>query len=180
MGWLNGATSFRREFALVRSAAASTETHNHFALQPAILNHFSNNGSANNKTTQLENTTNLHTHLGHQFLTSAKHVQDNGHFHYGPNVFTTLALNFAAPKISETELVAKRISQLDSSPELTHIKRQPAIPEETINALRALRTPHVEPKPVTVPVMPSIEHLTNQVRTQLERELRIERERRGL
>jgi hypothetical protein len=173
-----GASSFRRDFALLRSA---TETRNHsYALQPSILTRFSNNGTTNEKTTQLQNTTNLHTRLDHQFLTSAKDVQDDGEFHYGPSAFTTLALNFAAPKISETELVAKRISQLVSSPELTHIKRQPAMSEEVMNALRGLRTPYVEPKPVTVPVMPSIEQLTNQVRTQLERELRIERERRGL
>ena len=176
-----GATSFHRDFALVRSAAATTEINNHFfPLQPTILTHFSNNGTANEKTTKLQSTTNLHPHLDHQFLTSAKTVPDNREFHYGSNVFTTLALDFAAPKIAETELVAKRISQLVSSPALTHIKRQPAVSEEMINALRGLRTPSVAPAPVTVPVMPSIEQLTNQVRTQLERDLRIERERRGL
>jgi hypothetical protein len=181
MRWLSGATSFRRDFALVRPAAATTETHNRFfALQPSILTRFSNNATANKKTAQLQSTTNPHTHLGHQFLTAAKNVQHNRESHYGPNVFTTLAVNFAAPKISETELVAKRISQLVSSPQLTHIKRPPAISEEMINALRGLRTPQVESKPVTVPITPSIEQLTNQVRTQLERELRIERERRGL
>lgn len=176
-----GATSLRRDFALVRSAAVNTETHNHtLALQPSILTRFSNNGTTTEKTSQLQGTTNLHTRLDHRFLTSFDSVQGEGQLHYGPSAFTTLVLNFAAPKISETELVAKRISQLVSSPELTHIKRQPAMSEEMMNALRGLRTPHVEPKPVTVPVMPSIEQLTNQVRTQLERELRIERERRGL
>jgi hypothetical protein len=175
-----GATSFRRDFALVRSAPA-TEIHNHsLALQPSILTRFSNSATTTEKTSQLQGTTNLHTRLDHRFLTSVDSVQGEGQLHYGPSAFTTLALNFAAPKISETELVAKRISQLVSSPELTHIKRQPAMSEEMMNALRGLRTPHVEPKPVTVPVMPSIEQLTNQVRTQLERELRIERERRGL
>ena len=175
-----GATSFRRDFALVRSAAA-TEIHNHsLTLQPSILTRFSNSATTTEKTSQLQGTTNLHTRFDHRFLTSVDSVQGEGQLHYGPSAFTTLALNFAAPKISETELVAKRISQLVSSPELTHIKRQPAMSEEMMNALRGLRTPHVEPKPVTVPVMPSIEQLTNQVRTQLERELRIERERRGL
>jgi hypothetical protein len=118
--------------------------------------------------------------VDHQFLTSTKNVKSDSNSYYGQNVFTTLALNFAAPKVSEIELVEKRISQFVSSPELTHIKRQQAVSEEMINALRGLRTPYVEARPVPVPVMPSIEHLTNQVRTQLEREVRIERERRGL
>jgi hypothetical protein len=76
--------------------------------------------------------------------------------------------------------VAQRISQFVSAPELTHIKRQQAMSEEMINALRGLRMPQKESTPMPAPLMPSIEQLTNQVRTQLERELRIERERRGL
>ena len=186
-----GETYFRRDFALVRPASANTQLPNHFffTLPPLILAGNSNDDTANGKTGspgrlstpgQSQRTTNLHTRLDHQFLISAKKVQDADKFPYGPSVFTTLALNFAAPKVSEVDLVAKRIAQFVSSPELTHIKRQQAVSEEMINALRGLRTPYVESKPAPVPVMPSIEQLTNHVRTQLERELRIERERRGL
>ena len=177
-------TSFRRDFALVRPASATTEVRNHFlTLRPSILTRTSSDDTV--KTDSLSapsqfQTTNLHTRLDHQFLTSAKNVKSDSNSYYGQNVFTTLALNFAAPKVSEVELVEKRIAQLVSSPELTHIKRQQAVSEEMISALRGLRTPNVEATPVPVPVMPSIEQLTNQVRTQLERELRIERERRGL
>jgi hypothetical protein len=134
--------------------------------------------------------TNLHARPDHQFLIStkpdhqvvinAKNAQGDGKSHFGPNMFTTLTLDFATPKASEAELVAKRISEFVSSPALTYIKRQQAISEEMINALRGLRRSHVESTPVTAPVMPSIEQLTSQVRMQLERELRIERERRGL
>jgi hypothetical protein len=185
-----GATSFRRDFALVRPSSATTDVRNHFiALQPSILAYHSTGDRADGKTvstgplstpSRYQTTINLHTRLDHQFLVSAKNARGDSKFHYGPNVFTTLALDFAAPKVSEMEFVAKRISQFVSSPELTHIKRQQAMSEEMINALRGLRTPHVESTPVPVPVMPSIEQLTSQVRTQLERELRIERERRGL
>ena len=182
-----GATSFRRDFALVRPASRTTEVRHHFfTLQPSILAGISNDDGKTvssrrlSTPSQSQRTTNLHTHLDHRFLISAKNVQGADKFPYGPNVFTTLALNFAAPKVSEIELVAKRISQFVSSPELTHIKRQQAVSDEMINALRGLRMPHVESKPAPAPVMPSIEQLTNQVRTQLERELRIERERRGL
>lgn len=185
-----GTTTFRRDFALVRPASATKEVRNHFfTLRPSLITRFSNGDTVNGKTvspgrlsapSRLQRTTNLQTRLDHQFLTSAKNVKSANNFHYGQNVFTTLALNFAAPKVSEIELVEKRIAQFVSSPELTHIKRQQAVSEEMINALRALRTPYVESKPVPVPVMPSIEQLTNQVRTELERELRIERERRGI
>jgi len=174
----------------VRPASATTEVRNHFfTLSPSILASIANGDTANGKTgssgrlsspIRSQRTTSLDTRLDHQFLISAKNVKGEGKFPYGPNVFTTLALDFAAPKVSEVELVAQRISQFVSAPTLTHIKPQQAISEEMINALRGLRMPHVESAPVTVPVMPSIEQLTNQVRTQLERELRIERERRGL
>jgi len=179
-------TSFRRDFALVRPSSATTEVRTHFiTLPPSILAGNSNGDTANGKTassgrlsipSQQQRTPNLHT----RFLVSAKAVHGEGNFHYGPNVFTTLALDFVSPKVSEMEFVAKRISQFVSSPELTHIKRQQAMSEEMINALRGLRLPHAESRPVPVQVMPSIEQLTSQVRTQLERELRIERERRGL
>jgi hypothetical protein len=190
MRWSTGAPSLGRNFAVARSTSATLELRNpFFTLPPSISAGNSNGETANGNTVShgrrssprgLQSTTNLHTHLDHQFLISAKGVQGENKSHYGSNVFTTLALNFAAPRVSEAELVAKRISQFVSSPELTHIKRQQAISEETINALRGLRMPRVEPPPVTVPAMPSIEQLTNQVRTQMERELRIERERRGL
>lgn len=191
------ATSFHRDFALVRSGSATKDVRNHFvvALPPSILPSNSTRETADGKTVSTssfsnlstsnhwQQTINLHPRLDRQFLItpalSAKNDPADRETHFGPNVFTTLALNFAAPKVSETELVAQRISQFVSSPELTHIKRQQAMSDEVVNALRGLRTPYVESKPVPMPVMPSIQQLTNQVRDQLERELRIERERRG-
>lgn len=190
-----GATSFRRDFALVRSNSATTEVRNHFVtLRPLILAGNSpaemaedktvTNGPLSNLSTPSHwQRTDLHTRLDRQFLARtlpSKTAAGEGKSHFGANVFTTLALNFAAPKLSEMELAAQRISQFVSSPELTHIKRQQAVSEQIINALQAQRTPYVEPKPVPMPVMPTIEQITNQVRTQLERDLRIERERRGL
>ena len=195
---ISEATSFRKDFALVRSSSATSEVHNHFiALPPLILAGNSTRETADGKTvftgalTNLSTsnhwrrTINLHPRLDRQFLItralSAKDARAEGKSDFETNVFTTMALNFAAPKVSEMELVAQRISQLVSSPELTHIKRQQAVSEEMISALRGLRTPYVESKPAPPPpVMPTIEQLTNQVRDQLERELRIERERRGL
>ncbi|HYV10282.1 MAG TPA: hypothetical protein VE980_05180 [Pyrinomonadaceae bacterium] len=192
------ATSFRRDFALVRSSSATTDVRNHFVvtLPPLILAGNSTGERSDNKTVSnpaLSNlstsnhwhkTLNLHPRLDHQFLItrtlSAKNDPADSETHFGTNVFTTLALNFAAPKVSETELVAQRISQFVSAPELTHVKREQGMSDEMLKALRGLRTPYVEPKPVPMPAMPSIEQLTNQVRAQLERELRIERERRGL
>jgi hypothetical protein len=97
------------------------------------------------------------------------------------NLFTTLSLNFASPKVSETELIHQQIARFASSPELTYPKRQQAMSEGMVQALRSLRTPDPEPKRTAAPaLLPSIEQITNQVKTQLEREIRIERERRGL
>lgn len=96
------------------------------------------------------------------------------------NLFTTLSLNFASPKVSEAELVHQQIARFASSPELTYPKRQQAMSEGIVQALRSLRTPEPEQKRVAPPVLPSIEQITSQVKTQLEREIRIERERRGL
>ena len=95
------------------------------------------------------------------------------------NVFTTLSLNFASPNVSETELVHQQIARFVSSPELTYAKRQQAMSDGVVQALRDLRTPDPEPKRMAPPALPSIEQITSQVKMQLERELRIERERRG-
>ena len=195
---LAGASSFRKDFAQLRSSSETSEVHNHFiTLPPLILTGNSTRETADGNTvftgplTNLSTsnhwrrTINLHPRLDRQFLITralpAKDAPAEGKSDFETNVFTTMALNFAAPKVSEMELVAQRISQFVSSPELTHIKRQQAVSEEMISALRGLRTPYVESKPAPpTPVIPTIEQLTNQVRDQLERELRIERERRGL
>jgi hypothetical protein len=122
----------------------------------------------------------LHLHLDQWLVMPRRGRQIDAEFRAAPNVFTTLALDFAAPKAGETELVQQRISQFVSSPALTYAKRQQAMSEGIIHALRELRTSQDEPKKVAAPVLPSIEQITSQVKTQLERELRIERERRGL
>lgn len=95
------------------------------------------------------------------------------------NTFTTLTLNFAAPNASETELVQQRIAHFVSLPALTYAKHQKEMSHDIVQALRELRTVEHEPQRVAAPVLPTIEQLTSQVKTQLERELRIERERRG-
>jgi hypothetical protein len=97
------------------------------------------------------------------------------------NLFTTLSLNFSSPKVSETELVQREIARFASSPDLTYPKRQQAMSEGIVQALRGLRAPDSEVRRTAAPVqLPSIEQITSQVKTQLEREIRIERERRGL
>ena len=97
------------------------------------------------------------------------------------NLFTTLSLNFSSPKVSETELVQRQIARFASSPDLTYPKRQQAMSEGIVQALRSLRAPDPELRRTAAPVqLPSIEQITSQVKTQLEREIRIERERRGL
>ena len=185
-----GVTYFPRDFALLRQRSATTEMHNQFvALQPLITLSSPSGDMAQSATVfagpistpnRWLKTTRLHTGLGHSFLTSRENAQGEADYRSAPNVFTTLTLNFAAPKVSEAELVTKRVSQFVSSPALTYLKRQEVMSEGIINALRAIQTSHVPSTTITAPSIPSIEQLTSQVRMQLERELRIERERRGL
>lgn len=108
----------------------------------------------------------------------------SGEFRQGVNVeagsFTNLSLNFAAAGQSSTEMWTQRIAQFVNSPVLTYAKRESEISEKIVNALRDLRSSLSETKAVVAPQLPSIEHLTSQVRQQLERDLRIEKERRGL
>ena len=126
------------------------------------------------------NTTNLHQRHDNWLLLRSRNVAVDDETHLTRNDFTTLTLNFAAPKASDTELIQQRIAHFISVPALTYAKRQQAASDGIIQALRELRITDPEPKRIAAPVLPSIEQLTSQVKTQLERELRIERERRGL
>jgi len=92
----------------------------------------------------------------------------------------TLALDFAKPKLSQAEEVNKRLVQFISAPAMTYAKTQQAFNESGLAALRDLQTAKPEAKPTPAPQLPSIEQITAQVRTQMERDLRIERQRRGL
>jgi hypothetical protein len=92
----------------------------------------------------------------------------------------SLAFDFAKPKFSHAEEVNKRLAYFISAPAMTYAKTQQAFNESALAALRDLRNAKPEAKPTPAPQWPSIEQITAQVRTQMERELRIERQRRGL
>jgi len=94
--------------------------------------------------------------------------------------FTTLYLNVAAPGGAGAEVLSRRIAHFVSSPTLTYVKRESISSEKVVNALREFQSIQTESRARATPQFPSIETLTNQVRQQLERDLRIEKERRGL
>ena len=94
--------------------------------------------------------------------------------------FTSLSLNFAAPGSADAEVLNKQIAHFVSSPALTYAKRESMLSESVVKALREFQTVQNERSVVATPQLPSIENLTRQVREQLERDLRIEKERRGL
>jgi hypothetical protein len=112
------------------------------------------------------------------FLTQRKLTSSNSV--NNPAFFTTVSLNFAAPKLSDTEKINQRIAHFISTPALTYVKAQQSANETLIQTLRELRSQPPQQRPPAVMQMPSIEQLTNQVKTQIEREILIERERRGL
>lgn len=118
--------------------------------------------------------------LEQTFLMLTKGSETASERRFASSHFTTVALNFVAPKIDESEMANERIARFVSSPAFTYAKREQGLSEGIVHALRDLRGSQNENKTVAVPQLPSIEHLTNQVRTRLEREIRIERERRGL
>jgi hypothetical protein len=186
-------TNLRNQFtsAVHRNQFANTSQRNQFAnafqslIFPRDSRHTTNstntifNGASS--TSQVVKTTPLHLQMDQWLAMPRKGTRVDGEFRAAPNVVTTLALDFAAPKAAEAELVHQRIAQFVSSPALTYAKRQQAMSEGVIQALRALQTPKEEPKKVAPPPqLPTIEQITNQVKMQLERDLRIERERRGL
>jgi hypothetical protein len=63
---------------------------------------------------------------------------------------------------------------------LSYAKRESPQLQSVVNALHNLRAVQSEMKSPSAPQLPSIGQLTSQVRQQLERDLRIEKERRGL
>lgn len=63
---------------------------------------------------------------------------------------------------------------------LSYAKRESPQMQAAVNALRDLRPSQSEMRTPTAPQLPSVEQLTSQIRQQLERDLRIEKERRGL
>ena len=125
-------------------------------------------------------TTRMNHRLDHSFLIANKRVELDGNEYAMPQSVTTVALNFVSSKVSETELLNRQVAHFISTPALTFARQQQETSEGIIRALRDLRTSKNEPRTVATPVMPSIEQLTSQVKSQLERELRIEKERRGL
>jgi hypothetical protein len=125
-------------------------------------------------------TTSVVRRLEQTFLTVTKRSEVGAEDGFAARFFPTVALDFKAPNVAEAELINQRIAHFVSSPSLTYAKREQGLSEGIVNTLRGLRASPAEQKPVAVPQLPSIEQLTSQVRTQLERELRIEKERRGL
>ena len=144
------------------------------------LNHFTHVTELKLFTNQLASSKTTNSHQDRWLFLRSKDTESGSDTSSTTNVFTTLSLNFASRKVSETELVHQQIARFASSPELTYAKRQQAMSEGIVQALRGLRAPEPEAKRVAAPALPSIEQITHQVKTQLERELRIERERRGL
>jgi len=122
----------------------------------------------------------LNNQLNHLFVVGNRRVKIDDEIDAAPHFVTTVALDFVVPKKAEAERLDERIARFVSSPALTYGKRQEQMSQGIIAALRDLRGTQTQAKPAPTPMMPSIEQLTNQVKLQLERELRIEKERRGL
>jgi hypothetical protein len=91
--------------------------------------------------------------------------------------FANSSLTFLTPR----PLDGMSGNQVFSPPSLlSYAKRESPQFQEVVNALRDLRPSQSEMKSPAASQLPSIEQLTSHVRQQLERDLRIERERRGL
>jgi len=94
--------------------------------------------------------------------------------------FVSVVQNLVVPKSSDPETISRQIQHFGPSPNLSYAKTEaPQLQQQLVNALRDLRPAQTEIKAPTIE-LPSIAQLTAHVRQELERELRIERERRGL
>ena len=131
-------------------------------------------------TNEMLRTTQLNNRLNHLFVVGNSRVSIDDETDAAPRFATTVALDFVAPKKPDADRLDERIARFVSSPALTYPKRQEQMSQGIIAALRDLQGTQTQSKPTPTPAMPSIEQLTNQVKLQLERDLRIEKERRGL
>jgi len=94
--------------------------------------------------------------------------------------FASVIQKFAVSKSSSSsETIARQVQYFGAPPDLTYAKSESPQFQQLVTALRDFRPAQNEIK-APAPQLPSITQLTSQVRQELERELRIERERRGL
>ena len=94
--------------------------------------------------------------------------------------FANVVQKFAVSKSSSnSETMARQVQYFGPPPDLTYAKNESPQFQQLVTALRDFRPAQNEIK-APAPQFPSIAQLTGQVRQELERELRIERERRGL
>jgi hypothetical protein len=109
--------------------------------------------------------------------------------HAGPNVgpvspagsFTSIQLTFAAPQAGHGEAATQQpVSRFGSSPPMHYVRQNATLVRGVTNALRELRQSLGDVKAQAPAPPPQIDYLTRQVYDQLKRELRIEKERRGL
>ena len=94
--------------------------------------------------------------------------------------FASVVQKFAVSRSSSSaETIARQVQYFGPPPDLTYAKSESPQFQQLVTALRDFRPAQNESK-APAPQLPSIAQLTSQVRQELERELRIERERRGL
>ena len=94
--------------------------------------------------------------------------------------FASVVQKFAVSKSSSnSETIARQVQYFGPPTNLTYAKSESPQFQQLVTALRDFRPPQNEIK-APAPQFPSIAQLTSQVRHELERELKIERERRGL
>jgi len=94
--------------------------------------------------------------------------------------FANVVQRFAVSKSSSSaETIARQVQHFGQPPDLSYAKSESPQFQQLVTALRDFRPAQNEIK-APAPQLPSITQLTSQVRQELERELRIERERRGL
>jgi hypothetical protein len=93
--------------------------------------------------------------------------------------FSSVVQKFAVSKPSSSESLVRQVQHFGAPPDLAYAKSESPQLQQLVTALRDFRPAQNEIK-APAPQLPSIAQLTSQVRQELERELRIERERRGL
>jgi hypothetical protein len=119
------------------------------------------------------------TSASHSFLTLVKNAKSSSASASRVRSTADVSQRFGVSQPSGPDAIARQIQYFGSAPNLSYVKRESPQIQQLVSPLKEAR-PAETPVRTPAPEFPSVAQLTTHVRQELERELRIERERRGL
>jgi hypothetical protein len=143
-------------------------------LKSAVESHTNTAGSS--EWTKLNETVTASTH---SFLALLHNSNFSGGFVSPAQLIPDVSRQFTVSRSSGPDAMARQIQYFGAPPNLSYVKRESPQLQQLVSTLKEARTAPTQVR-TPAPEFPSVAQLTTHVRQELERELRIERERRGL